>query len=755
MHVASDDEITTSLDSMSSLPKRNTLSIALVLVVQALNSFNDNFVKMLLISLAITVAKGTPLGDNMEILLVSIFAIPYVLFAPLAGWWSDRASKKRVIVWMQVAQIVCLALLSGFLLLRDPYWSLLLSLGGFFLLATQAAFLSPAKMGVMKELAGSRRLGAVSGWLQMTMMAGVLSGIFAGGEWYGHAVERTHDAWMSALWPLIVIGILSVGELIAATSMQATPEHPEVKFRKSLLWEHFGQIKLVFKHRPVRMASLGIIYFWFVSNSIGLIVVTLGKEMNPNPDSGGGPMEIAMLASILGVGVVAGSLLAGAVCRRRIEMGLIPVAGLGMVAGLLWTGLASLGSTGMYAGLIFTGLAGGCFMVPLYAYVQDRSAPDERARILAGINLLDCAGVFVVALVVFGMKKLGLTASQQFVALAVPTLAATIYTTKLLPQDAVRFVCLALVRMIYRVRSVHRERVPRSGGVLLLPNHVSYVDALVLSAACERPVRFVMWDTLYKVWWMNSFLRLFGTVPISATRAKDAVRTVAEALKNGECVCIFPEGQLTKHGMINEVRKGYELMVRQADVPVVPVYQDGLWGSFFSHEGRGMFRKIPKRLRYPVTIAFGEPIAAKEAKADRVREALLELSVETMHLRQPNATLEAMNRLRLDSVPVDDPMKRFIDPGTGAVIAVHVANPSMANTGSGDEQLGTLEGAYGRLLPGLAAHATSEGLVISGLSPHNDATVLLPGAVLDALGFVIPPKKPDPAGGSADSASAS
>jgi len=226
----------TDLDQMISLPDRNRTSISLVMAVQTLNSFNDNFVKMLLISLAITVAKGTLLGDNMEILLVVIFSLPYILFAPVAGWLSDRLSKRDVIMWMQVAQLGCFAVLAIVLLMKDTYWSLLLSLGGFFLLATQATFLSPAKMGMMKEIAGSRRLGIVSGWLQMTMMAGVLSGIWAGGEWFAANYERSGDAWTSALWPLVVIAVLGVGELIAAWAVQPTPPHPDMKFKASVLW---------------------------------------------------------------------------------------------------------------------------------------------------------------------------------------------------------------------------------------------------------------------------------------------------------------------------------------------------------------------------------------------------------------------------------------------------------------------------------------------------------------------------------------
>lgn len=727
----------TDLDQMTRLPDRNRTSISLVLAVQTLNSFNDNFVKMLLISLAITVAKGTLLGDNMEILLVVIFSLPYILFAPVAGWLSDRLSKRDVIMWMQVAQLGCFAVLAVVLLMKDTYWSLLLSLGGFFLLATQATFLSPAKMGMMKEIAGSRRLGIVSGWLQMTMMAGVLSGIWAGGEWFAANYERSGDAWMSALWPLLIIAVLGVGELIAAWAVQPTPPHPDMKFKVSVLWEHFAQLKLVFKERAIKLAAIGINFFWFVSNAVGLIVVTLAKEMHPGMEHGGGASTVGKLAGLLGIGVVAGSAIAGALCRKRIEMGLIPLSGLGMTAGLLWAGLAKLDSFHMYAGLFFTGAAGGAFMVPLYAYVQDRSPPELRARILAGINLMDCLGVFMVAGIVFGMKAVGLTASQQLMALAAVALFATFYTARLLPQHFVRFLGMAVVRSLYDVRAVNPQHVPRTGGVLLLPNHVSYVDALVLSVACERNVRFVMWDVLYKVWWMNGFLRLFGTVPISSTRAKDAVRTVVEALKAGECICLFPEGQLTRLGLINEVRKGFELMVRQAGVPVVPIYQDGLWGSVFSYEGKGAFKKWPKRLRYPVRIHFGEPMPPAEARTQAVREAMLALGCEALLARNPQASIPDMNTMRLAAVPPHDPGRRYSDPAIGAVIAVQLPDPKLP-AGEDELQRGTREGTLGRLLPGLAARQTPEGLHISGLAPGDPRAVFIAGAVLDSQGFIVP-----------------
>jgi acyl-[acyl-carrier-protein]-phospholipid O-acyltransferase/long-chain-fatty-acid--[acyl-carrier-protein] ligase len=610
------------LDHSPHLPRRNWVSIVLVLVVQALNSFSDNFVKMLLIALSIIIAKDSWVGRHMELWLGAIFSLPYMLFAPLAGYWSDRFSKRNVIIWMQVMQIICFVWLALALWMKRVPGSLELCLVGFFFLAVQAAVLSPAKMGVMKELSGSRRLGRVSGWLQ------------AGGMWYGAEYEKNGDAWMSALWPLIIISILGIGELIAALCIQKTPAHHEVHWRKGMALEHFESLKIVFRRRSIRLAALGVTYFWFISNALSFILVTLTKELHPDTGGGDGPMELAKVAGILGIGVISGSFFASHVSKNRIELGLIPLGGFGLVVGLLWSGLASLGSAWMYAGIIFTGAAGGCFMVPLYAFAQDKAEKQEKARIHAGMNLMDCLGTLVAVAIVAVMKDLELSASTQFLLLSIPTLGAAVYTMRLLPQDLVRFVMLAAVRVIYKVRPFHEEHLPKTGGVLLLANHVSYVDALVIAAACRRPVRFVIWDVLYRVWWMNGFLRLVGTVPISPTRAKDAIRSVATALKEGEVVCLFPEGQITRHGMINELRKGFELMARQGDARVVPVYLDGLYGSIFSFQGGRFFTKMPHHLRYPVSVRFGAPLGAREASAEAVRHEMLKLGNQALLSRK-------------------------------------------------------------------------------------------------------------------------
>ncbi len=622
-----EDTTASSLDTLPDLPRRNKASIALVLSVQTLNSFNDNFVKMLFISLASAVAMGTKLGDEMQVYLGLVFSLPYILFAPLAGFLSDRYSKRSVVIWMQVAQVLVFGTFAAVLTFKDPFWSLLLSLAAFFLLATEAALFSPAKLGIMKELAGSRRLGMVSGWVQMTMMAGILSGMWAGGTVFGRMLENGSTAWQAAEVLVWVIAGAALLQTVGALGVQRTPVHPEVTFRRAMLWEHFEHMRLLFRDRPVRLAAIGISFFWFISNSMLTILVTMANEAYP-ADSASASELRSMMAASLGVGIVLGSLFSSWICKRRIELGMVPLAGLGLAGSLLWTGLLPVTSHYIYFSLIFLGFTGGCFMNPLYAYVQDRAVPSERARILSGVNLMDCLAGVVAMAVVWMYLQFHMRSSNQVLTLVLPCLGATLFILKLLPQQLVRFTLTGFLRSLYKVRAITPENLPRTGGVLLLPNHVSYMDALLLSVACERPVRFVIWDTLYHVRWMNGFLRIFDTVPISSTRAKDAIRTVSEALKEGQVICLFPEGQITRCGPMNELRKGFELMARQAKVPVMPVYLDGLWGSVFSFEGGDILNHLPRPVRYPVSVHFGRPVEAAEAKSSLIREAMHALGSE-------------------------------------------------------------------------------------------------------------------------------
>ena len=197
------------------------------------------------------------------------------------------------------------------------------------------------------------------------------------------------------------------------------------------------------------------------------------------------------------------------------------------------------------------------------------------------------------------------------------------------PRDGVarlfRAVAGIVVRCIYRVKLLGGENIPATGGALLLPNHITWVDAVLLQLVCRRPIRFVIYDSIYRQPLLNPFFRLVGAIPIAPGRAKEGLHEASERLRTGEVVCIFPEGELTRTGTLLRIKKGYEVIARRGGAPVVPVWLDQLWGSIFSFEGGRYFSKLPQRLPYPVTVAFGAPLSPEQADVATVREKLLEL----------------------------------------------------------------------------------------------------------------------------------
>lgn len=627
-----DAAATPELDGAARLPAANSRSFAAMIVVQALNAFNDNFVKILLIAFALAVAQGTYIGDNMQLLLGAIFSFPYIFFAPVAGWLSDRYSKQQVIFWMQILQVGVFGLFLVSLALQQPHTSLVLSLACFFLLATQAAFFSPAKLGIAKELVGSKRLGSASGILQLTNFAGILSGMALAGWWFGQRLDTGLDPWQAVWTPMVCVSALAVAQVFGSMLIMQTPVHAEIRFHRKIWLEHFSHLKLLFSQRPLMLAAIGVTYFWFITYTISAILVIWCHETFS--DKADASRALSTLSLMLGAGVIPGSFLASIICRKRLELGLVPLAGFAMALSLFWGGMTPF-SPWLHLAMVGVGMAGGAFMSPLYAFVQDRAKPDERARILSAMNLMDSIGGVVANLVVVNiMIHLGMKAGAQILVLVPLALAAAIFITKLLPRSLLMIIGRAIVVAMYRLRSHHEDRTPAHGSLLLLPNHTSYTDALMIGATCERKFRFVILESLYEIKAIQWALKVFGTVPISPVRAKDAIRTVADALKAEQAVVLFPEGQLTRNGYLNQINKGYELMARMGgDVKVQPVWIDGLWGSVFSFDQGRFFTKRPRTFRYAVSTWYGHPIPAREATVERMRQELLALAAEAFAAR--------------------------------------------------------------------------------------------------------------------------
>ena len=211
-----------------------------------------------------------------------------------------------------------------------------------------------------------------------------------------------------------------------------------------------------------------------------------------------------------------------------------------------------------------------------------------------------------------------------------------------LPQDLLRVVGLFLSRLRYSVRIVGAEHLPKTGGALIVCNHVSYMDTIILSLASPRPIRFLSHESFFKTPILSSILQLFGAIPVAPNRAKEALRHASDCIRAGELVCIFPEGQLTRTGSLMELKSGFEIIARRAECPVIVAHLDGLWGSIYSFEGGRYFTKLPRGLRRRTTVSFWAPLNAEAATTSRVREILLTLGEAAFRLRtdanpQPSA----------------------------------------------------------------------------------------------------------------------
>ncbi len=611
------------------ISQRNWVSLWGVLVVQAQNAFNDNLVKFVLIGMALAVAHDRPIGQNIQYLMSALLPLPFIVLAPISGFLSDRFSKRNVILWCCIFQLFIFAWLAFFIMNKNVE----VAVAGFLLLSIQSTLFSPAKTGILKELAGSKRLTMVNGIMQTSTMLAILVGMFLGGTWYDALLNESNNGWRAAFVPVFYIGLAALVPLALSFAIQTTPSHKKVSFTPKVFYAHILDLLYLLKLKELRLTALGIGYYWFAASFIGLTLISFGKELFPDLDEGGAIGASARLTLMIGLGMIVGSVLVSVLSSNRIELGMIPIGSVGLLGSLLGVALTPPGSHLFYGSLLSIGVFGSFYLIPLSSFLQDASEEAHRGRVLSATNLI----VNVVAIIAIGLGFLldhaGFTANQSVLFLTIPTAAVALGSLALLPRNSFRFLFLILVRSIYRIKTLNIDRVPEKGGVLMISNHVTYVDAFIISAACPRPVRFVILNHFMSVRWMAWFLRLFGAIPITPGKAKEAIKLTAEAVKDGDVVCIFPEGQLTRTGVVNELRKGFELIARKADATVLPIYMDSLWDSIFSYEREKYIYKRPRHFPFSAIVNFGEPVAAREIDAARARTLILDLSEEAFAAR--------------------------------------------------------------------------------------------------------------------------
>jgi acyl-[acyl-carrier-protein]-phospholipid O-acyltransferase/long-chain-fatty-acid--[acyl-carrier-protein] ligase len=350
-------------------------------------------------------------------------------------------------------------------------------------------------------------------------------------------------------------------------------------------------------------------------------------------------LRVGLLGTSLALGIGAGSLTAGHLSGQKVELGLIPLGALGMGASTMLLSVSASSYTLTAIMLVVLGFAGGWFIVPLQAFLQYKSRSEERGLLLATTNFLSMGAVLVASGVLWVCHDLLTLPANRIILLAgLGLLLGTVYLLRLLPAFVVRVVCWMLTHTLYRIRVVGGEHIPTQGPALLVCNHVSYVDGLLVGACVPRFVRFLIYRPIYERKALRWLFRLMQAIPIAGgPEAPAALAQARQALQEGHVVCIFAEGAVSRTGDLLPFQRGFERIIEGLEVPVIPVHLDRLWGSIFSFQGGRFFWKWPQQLPYPVTVSFAAPLPAT-ATASQVQQVVEELGSAAMAYRPRTPT---------------------------------------------------------------------------------------------------------------------
>ncbi|MEM7254892.1 MAG: MFS transporter [Pseudomonadota bacterium] len=626
---------------MSSLTLLRTRRFAPLFVTQFLGAFNDNVLKNALVVFITfqAVAQSQSAADSAILVNVAtgLFVLPFFLFSATAGQLADKYEKAGYIRYVKLAEVGIMVLAAiGF-----AFGSVYGLIGLLFLMGTQSTFFGPVKYAILPQHLPESELVAGNGLIEMGTFLAILLGTLLG----GFLIEAP------ALGPVAVGGCLILFAVAGWWSSRQIPKAPsftpDLKLNWNIPQETWRLIQSARENRTVFNAILGISWFW----AYGFIFLAQLPAYVKDVLGGDGQVFTLLLATFsFGIGL--GAMLCARLSGRLIELGLVPIGAIGLTVFALdlvlasdvqkaatlvgpGTFLADIGNWRVLVDLALIAIFGGLFIVPLYALIQHRSEESERARIVAANNILNAFFMVMAALVTIALLARGLTIPHLLLVVALANAAVAIYIFTLVPEFLMRFIVWMLIHTIYRLRIEGIENLPDEGPVVITSNHVSFVDALVLTAACRRPIRFIMDHRIFKTPILNFVFRTNRCIPIASrkvdpTLVDKAFDDVAAGLEAGDVIGIFPEGKITYDGEFNPFRPGVEQIVERTPVPVVPMALSGLWGSFFSRDGgEAMSRpmRLLRRFRSEVVLRVGEPILPADLNADELQAITEQLRV--------------------------------------------------------------------------------------------------------------------------------
>jgi acyl-[acyl-carrier-protein]-phospholipid O-acyltransferase/long-chain-fatty-acid--[acyl-carrier-protein] ligase len=602
-------------------------------VVVFLNSFVDLGHKIIIQNTLFKSYDG-PEQIWLTALVNALILLPFILLFTPSGWLADRWPKNRVMrtaAW--VAVLITLGITACYHL--GLFWP---AFAMTFVLALQSAIYSPSKFGYIKELCGIEALTPANAWVQASSSIAILAGILSFSVWFELLlVTPTGEVGGTGLPPdeilrrIAPVGwFLVLGSLVELAMAYRLPDKragaPEMRF-------HWGQylrgrylrhnLHAAWDNQVIWLSIIGLGVFWGISQVLLAAFPAFVEDSLGETNT----VVIQGVMAFAGIGIIAGAAIAGRISRDHVEIGLIPFSALGIAATLF--ALPAIGVTWLH-GLNFMalGLLAGMFIVPLNALIQFNAGERELGRVLAAKNFV-LNWIMLGGLIVTVGSALADAGSRAImVALAVVALAGAVYTVWQLPQSLVRFFIARLMATRYRLSVIGLDNMPAQGGVLMLGNHISWIDWAMVQMASPRPVRFVMERVIYERWWLRWFLDFFGVVPISGASSGHALRRVTELINDGEVVCLFPEGTLSKNAQLSEFKRGFERAAKGADGVILPFYLRGLWGSRFSNASEKLKESRRDGRVRDVIVAFGAPLTMGST-AQQVKQAVFELSVSS------------------------------------------------------------------------------------------------------------------------------
>ncbi len=671
-----------------------------LLVTQFTVAMNDNVFRWLIIPIGkhyMTTEGGKDLIRNLGAVFL---VVPFILFVAIAGYATDRYSRRSVMIWCKFVEMVLLGIAVLVICFLPPgvgptvRIAILLAL--LFLLGAQSAFFSPSKYGVIPDLVPQNQISYANGILSMLTMIAIVTGQVLGGylfAWTTLFGDSSRDIIIgepgAANWFLsmaVLVGVALIGFIASFFIPKLKPTAPDVKFPVNIFKESFQNIKLLISYRSLFWVAIASSFFW------GLAALSQTNIDKYACDFLKVPQEhVTPLVAILSLGIAGGAILAGWLSKGRIELGIVPIGALGIGIFAVMLGFTpampetvapNMGTmtSGSYIfgafGLMMIGLAAGLYDVPLSAYLQKESPREKRGRIIAAYNffsfsfMLAFSGLNFALASFFGLFESTRATASLWIWLSVGllVLVAFVIMMRALLFPGIVFFVRFVFRYFYRVEVRGEENIPQEGGVLMVANHVSFIDGPIIYAFSSRPVRFFAHNDYIRGWLPNYVARKTRVLRIVPGKKSvvEAIKQARKSLAEGDIVCIFPEGGLTRTGQIREFELGYTSFLKgNENVPIVPVFIGGLFGSITSYADRK--RKIfswPRPLRHRVLIQYGKPVPA-DTPTHELKHIIDEMGAEAAMREQGRKFIPPRQMIRQYKKELFAKFEQFVD-STGA-----------------------------------------------------------------------------------------